>query len=59
MIFTYCSENVAVMIEEKVDAIPLGKKRDDFSIKINYNESELIKRINLISKVKLDSDIDL
>ena len=59
MIFTYCSENVAIKIEEKINAIPLGKKRDDFSIEINYNESELIKKINLISKVKLDSDIDL
>ncbi len=59
MIFTYTSENVAIKIEEKVNAIPLGKRRDDFSIKINYNKSELIKRINLISKVKLDSDIDL
>lgn len=59
MIFTYCSENVAIKIEEKVNAIPLGEKRDDFSVEINYNESELIKRINLISKVKLDFDTDL
>lgn len=59
MIFTYYFENIAVKIEEKVNAIPLGKRMGYFSIKINCNKSGLIKRINLILKVKLDANMML
>ncbi len=59
LVFTYYSENIAIKLEERINACSLGKNRDDFSICVNYNKSELIERIKLISKVELDSKISL
>ncbi len=54
IIFSYHSDNIIIKLEERIEAVPLGEKRDGFSIKINYNKDKLIEKIKLISKVNID-----
>lgn len=59
IMFSYYSENIVIKLEERIEAVPLGEKRDDFSIEIDYNKDKLIEKIKLISKVNVENKNNL